>query len=226
MAVLLRELPLQDHTLRALDWIRDAGLRGALLYSALYIAATVLFVPPAFLNTAAGFLWGAAMGIAVVYPSNVLAAVVAFFLGRFLARRQVARWLGRNRYLAALDAAIHRSGAKFVFLLRLSPFLPFASLNYMLGLSSIRGRDYVLASFGTLPGTFLCVSLGALLEQAAEIFMGAPQAASYWHHAFLWTGVVGGLAAVALLTRNVYLELRRAVAGPPVASAAASTFQS
>jgi uncharacterized membrane protein YdjX (TVP38/TMEM64 family) len=203
--------------LSALEWVRDAGLRGALLYSVLYVAATVLFVPPAFLNTAAGFVWGAAFGIAVVYPANFLAAVIAFFLGRFLARKYVASWLARHRYLSAVDRAVHKSGAKFVFLLRLSPFLPFASLNYVLGLSSVRGRDYVLASLGTLPGTFLCVSLGALLQQAAQIFMGAPVQTATWHHVFLWIGVLGGLGAIALLTRNAYIELKNSVLVSPAA---------
>jgi uncharacterized membrane protein YdjX (TVP38/TMEM64 family) len=174
----------------------------------LYIAATVLFVPPAFLNTAAGFVWGPVFGIAVVYPANFLAAVIAFFLGRFLARRYVAKWVSRHRYVSALDSAVRKSGTKFVFLLRLSPFLPFASLNYILGLSSIRGRDYAIASLGTLPGTFLCVSLGALLQEAAQIFVGTPAAMTTWHHVALWIGVVAGLAAVALLTRNAYAELR------------------
>jgi uncharacterized membrane protein YdjX (TVP38/TMEM64 family) len=209
--MLVRELPLHGHALNALAWVRDAGLRGAVLYSVLYIAATMLFVPPVFLNTAAGFVWGTAFGIAVVYPANFLAAVIAFFLGRLLARRYVARWVSRHRYLSAVDRAVHKSGAKFVFLLRLSPFLPFASLNYMLGLSSIRGRDYVLASLGTLPGTFLCVSVGSLLQEAAQIFMGAPAGSSAWQHVFLWIGVLGGLGAAVLLARNACLELRAEV---------------
>jgi uncharacterized membrane protein YdjX (TVP38/TMEM64 family) len=209
----LRSLPVQSLAVPALEWIRAAGIRGALIYSVLYIAATVLFVPPAFLNTAAGFVWGAMFGIAVVYPANVVAAVIAFFLGRFLARDFVAKYVARSRYLSALDSAVHRAGLKFVFLLRLSPFFPFATLNYLLGLSRIRGRDYVLASLGTLPGTFLCVSLGALLNQAAEVFMGATLPNSAWQHAVLWLGVLGGLAAFALLAGNTYLELRRVTAG-------------
>jgi uncharacterized membrane protein YdjX (TVP38/TMEM64 family) len=211
--LLFRGVPIQGHALNALGWVRDAGLRGALIYSVLYVAATVLFVPPLFLNTAAGFVWGAAFGIAVVYPANFMAAVIAFFVGRFVARKYVARWVARHRYLSALDRAVHKSGARFVFLLRLSPFLPFATLNYVLGLSSIRGRDYVLASLGTLPGTFLCVSLGALLQEAAQIFVGAPVATAVWHQVFLWAGVLGGLGAVALLTRNAYVEIRSAAAG-------------
>jgi len=58
------------------------------------------------------------------------------------------------------------------------------------------------------------VSLGALLQEAAQIFMDTPVAAGGWHHLMLWGGVAGGLAAVALLTRNALLELRSSAVVP------------
>ena len=44
-------------------------------------------------------------------------------------------------------------GGKLVFLLRLSPAFPFSLMNYALGLTAVRFRDYVLASAtGMAPG--------------------------------------------------------------------------
>ena len=64
---------------------------------------------------------------------------------------------------AAVDEAVAHEGWKIVALTRLSPLFPFKLLNYAFGLTSVRVRDYVVASWaGTLPGTIVYVYLGSL----------------------------------------------------------------
>lgn len=54
----------------------------------------------------------------------------------------------------AVDAAVEEEGWKMVVLLRLSPVIPFALLNYMLSLTAISFFDYTWASaVGIIPGT-------------------------------------------------------------------------
>lgn len=68
-----------------------------------------------------------------------------------------------NKQFIAIDKAIKKDGFKFVFLLRLSPLLPFAASNYLYGLTSIGARPYILASWlGMLPGTWAYVSAGSI----------------------------------------------------------------
>ena len=56
-------------------------------------------------------------------------------------------------WFQAIDNAIGEDGFRVVALLRLSPLLPFALSNYLYGLTSVKPRPYILASWlGMLPG--------------------------------------------------------------------------
>src|SRR5437899_9785810 len=59
-------------------------------------------------------------------------------------------------------------GWKIVFLTRLSAVFPFTLLNYAFGLTRVRLRQYVLASWlGMIPGTVMYVYLGSLVNVGA-----------------------------------------------------------
>jgi uncharacterized membrane protein YdjX (TVP38/TMEM64 family) len=82
-----------------------------------------------------------------------------------------------------------------VLLLRLQPVLPFNMLNYALGLTNIRLRDYVIASWiGMLPATVLYVYLGSIMHDVSDLLRGRPNS-GIAGRVLLW----GGLAASALL---------------------------
>ena len=48
-----------------------------------------------------------------------------------------------------------------MFLLRLSPLIPFNAINYILGVTAVSARDYIVSCLGMLPGTLLYVFLGS-----------------------------------------------------------------
>ena len=74
-----------------------------------------------------------------------------------------------NKQFLAIDRAIEKDGFRFVFLLRLSPLLPFAASNYLYGLTSVPLGSYVLASWiGMLPGTWAYISAGSVGRQVIE----------------------------------------------------------
>ena len=58
----------------------------------------------------------------------------------------------RCRASLAIERAVSARGRRIVFLLRLSPVVPFNFLNYALGLTTISVWDFVVASLGTVPG--------------------------------------------------------------------------
>ena len=92
---------------------------------------------------------------AIVLASN-LGAELAFLLGRTLLRARVHAGLRARPRLAAVERAIGEESFRLVFLLRLSPLVPFNALNYLLGVTPIRFGPYALATFlGMLPGTAL-----------------------------------------------------------------------
>ncbi|MEK0188477.1 TVP38/TMEM64 family protein, partial [Microcoleus anatoxicus] len=69
----------------------------------------------------------------------------------------------------ALDRAICQEGLKIVFLTRLCPLFPFNLLNYVLGITQVSLKDYILGSFGMIPGTILYVYSGSLVGDLAAI---------------------------------------------------------
>lgn len=53
-------------------------------------------------------------------------------------------------------------------LLRLSPIIPFNTLNYISGVTAVSYPAYVWSLFAILPGTILYVFLGAIASSLAE----------------------------------------------------------
>jgi uncharacterized membrane protein YdjX (TVP38/TMEM64 family) len=107
-----------------------------------------------------------------------------------------------------VDAAVAGQGFKVVLLLRLSPLFPFNLLNYALGLTRVRPRDYMLASLlGMLPGTVLYVYLGSLVTSVAQLTRGQRPEAGLSGQLLFW----GGLAATVLVTVYVTRLARRAL---------------
>lgn len=209
-AVLL--LPVNRWALLLVEWIHGAGALGAGVYALAYLLATLLLLPGSILTAGAGFAYGPLWGTALVSPVSVLASTVAFVLGRYVARDWIGRRMSGSPRFAAIDAAIGESGFKIVFLLRLSPIFPFNLLNYALGLTRVRVRDYILASFiGMLPGTFLYVYLGSLVTNASELLSGDRPNAGAWGQTVYWGGLVATVVATALITRTARRALQRAI---------------
>ncbi len=79
-------------------------------------------------------------------------------------------------------------------------------MNYALGLTRVRFRDYLLASIGMLPGTVLYVYSGAIAGDAATAAGGAGST-----DLAEWVLRIVGLAATAVVTVFVTRIARRAL---------------
>lgn len=192
----------------ALAWIdaHRAIAWGAFVIS--YVLATVIVVPGSLLTLGAGFLFGLPLGIAVVSAGSVLGASCAFLIGRFLARDWAAERIGRLPRFAALDRATQRSGFSIVLLVRLSPLFPFNLINYALGLTAVRFRDYFLASWiGMLPATVVYVYVGTLAKSVTEL-SGEPVSGGWAGRALLVIGFAATVALTVLITRKATHALK------------------
>lgn len=106
-----------------------------------------------------------------------------------------------------------------VLLLRLQPLnLPFDVLNYALGLTSVRLRDYVVASWlGMLPATILYVYAGSVVGDLASLVHGGFSGLSSWQRLYFWGGLVFTGALVVFLTRLARRALAEEIQENPVA---------
>jgi uncharacterized membrane protein YdjX (TVP38/TMEM64 family) len=76
-------------------------------------------------------LFGVREGTAGVSVAATGAAAVSFLIARYGLRDYVTKVAKQYPKYRSFDRAIGREGLKFVFLLRLSPLLPFALSNYL-----------------------------------------------------------------------------------------------
>jgi uncharacterized membrane protein YdjX (TVP38/TMEM64 family) len=158
-----RLLPVADWLKSFNDWVSGLGALGFFVFVAGYALATVFFVPGWILTVGAGFIFGLFVGTLAVSLGSTIGAALAFLVARFLAREKVEAMTRRNENFRAIDRAIGERGAKLIFLLRLSPLIPFNVSNYFYGITSVKFWPYVLASWlGMLPATVLYVYLGTV----------------------------------------------------------------
>ncbi|MGE0862942.1 MAG: TVP38/TMEM64 family protein [Vicinamibacterales bacterium] len=214
-AFLLWQLPVAQWTIALADRLRSMGWAGIALFIAIYVVAEVALLPGSLFTLAAGFAYGPVGGLLVASPASVLAATVAFLLGRTVLRDWIRTRMHRYPKARALDTAIGRNSFKLILLLRLSPVIPFNVLNYALGLTEAKVGRYVVASFvGMLPGTWLYVYLGSLATTAAEL-TAAGQAESPQKLILTGVGLLSTVLVVVLVTRAAQRALDEQLNAPP-----------
>jgi uncharacterized membrane protein YdjX (TVP38/TMEM64 family) len=196
--------------------VRALGAWGPAAFVGGYVVATVAGVPGSLLTLAAGAIFGLWAGVLWVFVGATLGASAAFLVGRYVARGAVERRAARDPRFRAIDRAIAADGRRIVFLLRLSPAVPFSVLNYVLGLTRVRFVDFVVASVGMLPGTVLYVYYGKVAGDVAAAAGGGAPPRGAGYYAVLAVGLLATVLVTALVTRLA----RRALAGATADDAA------
>jgi uncharacterized membrane protein YdjX (TVP38/TMEM64 family) len=194
----MKFLPFQQWLRNFNDWVGQMGVAGIFIFIGVYAVATVLLAPGAILTIGAGFAFGLWKGFLAVSVGATLGASLAFLVARFIARHKVEAIAKGNEKFRKIDKAVGKQGAKLVFLLRLSPVIPFNLSNYFYGLTGVKFWPYVLASWiGMMPGTFLYVYIGTAGKAAVSAAAGGEAIKHGWQY---WTFMGVGLAATIIVT--------------------------
>lgn len=210
-ALAVAVLPTREYLSDLLEFARSLGPWGPVVLGAAYIPACVLFVPGSMITLGAGFLFGVIPGTIAVSAGSVLGATAAFLIGRTFLRGWIEQRIAAYPRFRALDRAVGKEGFKIVLLARLSPVFPFNLLNYAFGLTDVRLRQYVLASWiGMLPGTLMYVYLGSALKSLADVAAGTPQGGPL-RTIFFLLGLAMTVAATVVVTRVAKRALNEAV---------------
>lgn len=177
------------------------GPWGPVLFVLLYIVASLTMAPAFILTFAAGAVWGLWWGSLYVYIGAVLGASAVHFLAGRLVRTRVTQWLDREPRVAAVRRAVAGQGVWIMFLLRLSPLIPFVQLNYALVLSGVRYRDYVLATMGMWPTIIMYVYYGKVAGDVAALATGVAPQRGPEYYAMLVVGLVATVVATTMVAR-------------------------
>ena len=190
-----------------LQRVSGLGAWGAVLFVLLYVGATVTLSPAFLLTLMAGAVYGVWKGTALVFIGASLGASAAYFVALRLSGTRALSWLDRNPRVSLVRDAVRHESAWVQFLLRLSPVIPFTILNYALGLTRVRYKDFAVALVGMIPAIVLYAYYGKVVGDIARLAAGVtpPRGAAY----YTLLGV--GLVATALATHQITRTARRAI---------------
>jgi uncharacterized membrane protein YdjX (TVP38/TMEM64 family) len=172
LAFLAVILPVNELIVALQNWAKADPSYAAVVVTFALAIGFLLLLPASVLMMSAGLLFGLVKGMAVVWLAGFTASTLAFLVGRTVGREWIERGIRRQGLFTAIDRAIRRKGFSVVLLTRVA-MLPFPWLNYALGVTSVRLRDYVAGtSIGMLLPYFLFVYLGTTVSSVAAILNG------------------------------------------------------
>ncbi|HEY4504808.1 MAG TPA: TVP38/TMEM64 family protein [Candidatus Paceibacterota bacterium] len=157
-------------TWTAFDWqtysenpelIRDAlqkyPLWTPLIFFAFHTLAEVVLIPGGPFTVAGGLLFGTVLGTIYSLFSGMLATVILFWILRYTSGGSFFNYLqNRSTFVRYHNNKFIKHGFWHVLFIRLAPIVPANIINVGYGLSQIKFKDYVWASFlGNIPSTII-----------------------------------------------------------------------
>jgi uncharacterized membrane protein YdjX (TVP38/TMEM64 family) len=188
-------------------WLRSHGLEGMAIYF-LFIGGLMglSFVPTYSCAILAGWAFGFAAGFPLAAVTITAASLIAYAIGRWIARDRVLEVVReRPKWDAVFHALLGRGFARTLFvvtLLRIPPTSPFAIANFVLAAGRVRLWPYTLGTFfGIMPRTAVAAYAAAKLEQ-----LRFKDVADTW---VVVAGIVATLVVCAVLGHLANQALRR-----------------
>lgn len=139
---------------RVIDDVRNAGPLGFLILLAMqFMQIVVAFIPGEVVQMAAGMMYGPWLGVAVVLLGCIISSAFVFAVVHRLGAPFV-RDMVPTKYLDKFNA-FEESGklSIVVFILFLIPAMPKDTFTYLVPLTNMRMRDFlVLSNVGRIPG--------------------------------------------------------------------------
>ncbi len=147
------------------DYVAGFGMWAPAVYIVIYAVGTVLFFPGSVLTISGGVIFGAVWGTLYNIIGIGIGASLAFLVARYFGKGFVEEVIhSKFQKVSKYDDKLEENGFFTVIFLRLIPIFPFNGLNFALGLSRVKFRDYFFATvLGTIPGTFAYTYFGSSL---------------------------------------------------------------
>ncbi|RIL07427.1 MAG: hypothetical protein DCC71_03105 [Proteobacteria bacterium] len=190
----------QPAALRA--WLADLAAMpfgGPVAVIGLFVATTLVAIPPAFPAAAIFLVFGGAKAVAYSAAGIAASAAVGYGLGRVLLRRPLQRLSGPR--LAELRRKLTMPGVLALAALRLVPIAPFLVVNLLAGAARISFGGYMA---GTLLGLAPLVAALALVDS-----IGRALEVSTLVSAALFGATIAALALFYALERRLAPRVRR-----------------
>lgn len=169
-----------------------------------YTVALSCFLHVGLLGLAAGAMFGVLTGFLLFSFSSTASAGLVFLTARRFTgvRKRLHKKIDADPRLGKIDDMVTAGGWKMVVLLRQTAVVPFAAMNYILGLSKIPFLDYILATwFGMIPGSLLLAYIGSIGGEM--IFQGHPPKKTVLEWVFMAIGIAVSVGISVYATKKV-----------------------
>jgi uncharacterized membrane protein YdjX (TVP38/TMEM64 family) len=194
LLALVHFVPFQD----LIEWIRHRGSEGVAVFFTVLVISNLLALPSTVLFVGAGLLYGTLWGTVLTTAGALVVEVAVLLLFRTHARAWFEQQAQHSDKLAAIDRAVSQSSFSVLWLLRLSPAVPFGLLNYAIAPLAIPLRRRLAANLlGMGPGNLVQAYIGSLLAGVGGLSNAAP---GPWKWILLVAGVTTAVAAFAITT--------------------------
>lgn len=142
------------------EFVLSYGVFAPIIFIILFTFVPLTLFPDAILAIAGGLIFGLFEGSIYIMIGALCGATLSFYLARFY-----GSWLRKKlkgEKFLNIDEQVKNNGFLIIFLLRLIPLVPFDIISYSAGFSSIRYKDFILATFiGIIPGVLVYANIGA-----------------------------------------------------------------
>ena len=158
--VILKILNLDIDSKDIQTYVNSFGKLAPIIYIIIFALVPLTLFPDSIIAIAGGLIFGLVKGYIYTAIGAILGATLSFYISRKLGRNFVKK-LTKEK-LDNVEEMINSNGFFIIFMLRLIPLFPFDIISYGAGLTSVKYKDFILATFlGTIPGILVFTNLGA-----------------------------------------------------------------
>lgn len=187
---------LKTHRTAVLDYYAGHQVLTVLLFGAAYTVVVALSIPGAiWMTLLAGFVFGTALGAAVVVVAATLGSLIVFLAARYAIGDLLYKKAGP--FVRRMEEGFRKNAFSYLMFLRLVPLFPFWLVNLVPAFLNVGAGAFVVATIlGIAPATVVFSSvgngLGAVLDRG-----GSPDLSIVFEPHIM--GPLLGLAVLALI---------------------------
>ncbi|MEW8955728.1 TVP38/TMEM64 family protein [Clostridium sp.] len=142
------------------DFVKSYGPLAPVIYIIMFALVPLTLFPDSILAITGGMLFGLMEGYIYTTIGAMIGGSISFYISKILGRDFI-KSIAKNK-LDKLEKIIEDKGFSIIILLRLIPLFPFDVISYGAGLTSIKYKDFLLATLiGTIPGILVFTNIGA-----------------------------------------------------------------
>ncbi len=146
----------------SIEYIRSFGPYAALVSFVIITGINITAVfPNIFMLAAAGIIFGVVEGTIISWLAESVGVIISFGLMRYFFRDYAHQVIVRSNALKKVDDFSGSNGFKIMIIARSLPFVPSGIITALGAVSSISGKDYILATLiGKIPSAWIEVTVG------------------------------------------------------------------